>query len=64
MAYSMSCVRTRLGGEPVLQILNPEGAVIGYILYGDGSNDQHRIAYREANACVAGLNAEIQSGAE
>jgi len=56
MPYSVSCIRTKFGGEPVLQILNSEQEVIGYILYGDGSLDEHCQSYREAKACVDGLN--------
>jgi len=53
--WSVSGVRarTRLGRETVLRIINSKDEVNVFVLYGDGSNEQHHQAYAEANLIAA-----------
>ncbi len=53
---SISGVRTRLDGMPVLQIVEDDGECNIFVLYGDGSNEQHNAAYGQANRIVRACN--------
>ena len=50
--WSVSGVRVRVGGEPMLQI-GAGDKVYAYVLYGDGSNKQHIQAHADARLIAA-----------
>ena len=50
MPLSLSGVRSRFGGEPVLTLYGPDDKTYVFVLYGTGSVDDHDPAYATANS--------------
>jgi hypothetical protein len=46
--WRVSCVRTRLGGEPVLQIQAADEKTYALVFYSDKTPEQHRASYADA----------------
>jgi uncharacterized UPF0146 family protein len=51
--WTVSCVRTRESGVPVLQILAADGKVYAHVLYSDRTTELHRASYADANLIAA-----------
>lgn len=46
--WQASGVRTHLGGEPVLQLVDAKNRAFAYVLYGNGSTQDHLSAHADA----------------
>ncbi|KKL24024.1 hypothetical protein LCGC14_2419520 [marine sediment metagenome] len=51
--WTVSGIRHKIGGEPVLSIYAPNGKTYVYVLYGNGSRKQHTTAYADARLIAA-----------
>ncbi len=54
--WSVSGMRIKFGGVPVLSIFGPDDTTHVLVLYGDGSTEQHRAAHADANLIVTAVN--------